>query len=87
MRRLPESVVAMLQGKAEHSADWAELAEAGREWYRDGKAGLPYELDPPPEGLFPAVVVEAADNFLRRCWEQGRREELGVSRLDTEAQL
>ena len=71
---LPEGIVAMLRGEVGYPAEWENLAESARERYQEGRAGQPYEFEPPPDGLFPADIVEIVENLLRRCWEQGRRD-------------
>jgi len=79
---LPQAATAVLRGESSLSEEYDDLICLARERYQAGKNGQPYEFDPPPEGLFSADVVEVMDNFLRRCWEQGREDRTEVKGTD-----
>lgn len=68
-------IVSMLRGEIGYSGELEDVAEVSRMYYQDGMDGRPCEFPAlPPELSIEADIAEMMNNFLHRCWEQGRQD-------------
>lgn len=72
IKPLPPSIVAWIRRKEGNNGKLPPVLELAIGFYQDGKSGRAYESADAPG--FSKRVVDAADRFLRACWEQGRKD-------------